>query len=474
MIRQDNQQKYHTLRKAYPVFTYKDFHVCHNQNIIQVTFQFEVGDRYSFYPRLHFDFVKYGDLFPQQPGAERLLLFHLGMIEMVSYWKAFCSPRIRIEPYLLSTPQQTWWQKLYRFGLGEFFYTNGIPMPGSEMVAFEFPDVCDPLPENDISSVIEDASGVLVPVGGGKDSAVSLEILKKTGYTVTPFVVNPRGATNEVLETAGFSSSEVITLNRQIDPLLLALNEKGFLNGHTPFSAMLAFVSFFAAKMAAIKHIALSNESSANEPSIPGTSINHQYSKSLEFEKDLRRYMSAHVCSGINYFSLLRPLNELQIAAIFSHQKQYHPKFKSCNVGSKTDTWCGKCAKCLFTCVILSPFLSPEALKKIFGRDLFSDMALKETLNDLCGLSDAKPFECVGTIEEVNMALAHTINELSASNLRLPPLLSYYKNGKLYSEYKDRPLADFINNFDTDHCLATDFEKLIKSAIMLPGGVANR
>ncbi len=473
MVIQDHQQRYRELRKAYPVFSYKGFHVLQNQNNTEVAFEFEAGDHYAFNPRLYFDFGKTRNLLFQQPGIERLLVFHLGMIEMLSYWKAFCSPRIRIEPYLLSVEQQTWWKKLFRYGLGEFFYTNGIPMPGPEMVDFEFPDACGPLPDKDVSPVTGDAGTVLVPVGGGKDSVVSLEVLKCSGYKIVPFVVNPRGATSEVLETAGFSPPEVITLNRKMDPLLLELNKQGFLNGHTPFSAMLAFVSFFAAKNAAIKHIALSNESSASEPSIPGTRINHQYSKSLEFERDFRSYVADHVDSRHSYFSLLRPLNELQIAALFSRQKKYHSRFRSCNVGSKQNTWCGKCAKCLFTYVVLSPFLSPGALMNIFGRDLFSDTALKETLNDLCGLSDAKPFECVGTIDEVNIALAHTVKNRLNNHMGLPPLLSYYKDSERYPEYQDRPLAEYIRNFDADHCLAPGFEKLVKSVLMDPGGIAN-
>ena len=75
-----------------------------------------------------------------------------------------------------------------------------------------------------------------------------------------------------------------------------------------------------------------SNESSANEPSVVGTDINHQYSKSFEFENDFRNYEKEFLKTNIEYFSLLRPLTELQIAMLFSKHKKYHDIFRSCNV----------------------------------------------------------------------------------------------------------------------------------------------
>ena len=92
---------------------------------------------------------------------------------------------------------------------------------------------------------------------------------------------------------------------------MLELNKKGYLNGHTPFSAIMAFSSIIAAYLNGLKFIALSKESSANESTIKDSYINPQYSKSYEFEKDYRYYDSTLVNSGVYYFSFLRPINEL-------------------------------------------------------------------------------------------------------------------------------------------------------------------
>ena len=244
----------------------------------------------------------------------------------------------------------------------------------------------------------------LIPVGGGKDSVVTLEMLRDE-MPVIPLIVNPRGATIDCVKAAGYTMDDVAVINRTLDPTMLRLNQEGFLNGHTPFSALLAFISILIGFGTGSKYIALSNESSANESTVPGTDINHQYSKSIEFERDFREYVAMHLNEEIQYFSFLRPLSEMQIASFFSRCEAYHGVFKSCNAGSKTDSWCGKCPKCLFTWIILSPFLSKEKLTAIFGKDLMADASLQPIFEELNGTAAVKPFECVGTVEEVRACM---------------------------------------------------------------------
>mgnify|MGYP003310119577 CR=1 FL=1 len=62
-----------------------------------------------------------------------------------------------------------------------------------------------------------------------------------------------------------------------------------------------------------LKYIVVSNEASANEGNIAGTTINHQYSKSYEFEKDFNGYLQTYLCEKMQYFSLLRCMHEFQI-----------------------------------------------------------------------------------------------------------------------------------------------------------------
>ncbi len=474
----DRKEVYDRLRRAYPVFSYEHAEIRQDDGKTAAGFVFEAvdgyseGDRHRFTPRWR---VYYGRWLPKtlEPCLpDDVWGFHLGMIEMISYWKAFCSPHIDIRCGVLTARQKHWWFKLYQYGLGEFFHTNGIGMPGEEMLHFTScrnhsgESLHKPFKQQDeVVDATLHSGQVLVPVGGGKDSVVTLELLKKRGYQIVPFVINPRGATEGVLNQAGFVPGNTITMDRQIEPLLLELNEKGFLNGHTPFSALLAFASAYVASRVGVHHIALSNESSANEPSVPGTMVNHQYSKSLEFEQDFRHYMHAYVDQRIQYFSLLRPLNELQIAALFSGFTQYHQVFRSCNAGSKENRWCGKCAKCLFTWIILSPFLPQPRLEEIFGSNLFQDREHRQMLFDLCGEGLNKPFECVGTTDEVNTALVYMIRQLESCGASLPELLNTYRQSHLWEKHKGQDIRAHLRQFDKAHCLDARFEKLVKTSL---------
>lgn len=426
----ENHRKYLQLREEYPFLSYDSVQWQRDDQKISIKFLFNLSDSIFFEPEWEIPIC--------QTDTENLsdedlstLIFHIGMVELISYWKVACPFSVIIRPYQLTKEQLKFWKKLYFKGMGEFFHTNGIPADNEgfmELISQPGRRV------KKITRLLRE--GYIIPVGGGKDSAVTLEILKNSGSTCVPYCINPRPAVHRTIEASGIDSKRSLFFRRALDPRMLELNKKGYLNGHTPFSALVAFSSLLAAYLTGLNRIALSNESSANEPTIPGTEINHQYSKSFEFETDFRQYVNQFLLPGVEYFSFLRPLSELQIASIFADMSRYHPVFRSCNVGSKEDKWCGKCAKCLFAYIILSPFLSEDEMIAIFGSNLFEDQELKEILEDLAGISDSKPFECIGTIDEVNLALTRTIRQYGDE--QLPLLLRHYKqNSQLRDTYAD-------------------------------------
>jgi hypothetical protein len=226
---------------------------------------------------------------------------------------------------------------------------------------------------------------------------------------------------------------------------------------------MLAFVSVLTALIYGKAEVALSNESSANEPTIPGTNINHQYSKTLEFENDFRSYLTQYITEDISYYSFLRPLNELQIAKLFSGFPEHFNTFRSCNVGSKTDSWCGECPKCLFTFIILSPFIDVDQLIRIFGRNLFEDESLIPLLDQLSGHADEKPFECVGTIDEVNAAIQYYIQNHPGD--RLPLLMEYYLMSSRGNKFSDKAFDKLLNEFRENNLPSEAYIKILKTAL---------
>lgn len=394
--------KYERLRKEHPIFEYQAFDFSMLKHEINIQFYFAIG-AYEFHPKMKLALGKYA-IPTLQENDIRGLVFQIGLIELISYWKCTCSPTLLIRPYTLSPEMQDWWKKLYFNGLGEFFYQNKIQTSEEDFLHFEFA-------ENSTEAAtlyyphILDNDKVIVPIGGGKDSVVTLEALRKERQVI-PFIINPRGATLDCARIAGFpAEDDIVVLHREIAPQLLDLNQQGFLNGHTPFSAMLSFYTLLVSYGTNTREVALSNESSANEPTIPGTKINHQYSKTLEYEEDFRYYVKNFLNDSNHYYSYLRPYTELQIAEMFARHPQYFPVFKSCNAGSKENKWCCNCSKCLFAYIILSPFIDNDTMVRIFGEDLLDKPELQQYFDELRGVAPNKPFECVGTIDEVNKAL---------------------------------------------------------------------
>lgn len=344
---------------------------------------------------------------------------------------------------------------------GEYRYINDIDISIEEMLEIE----CDCKEEYKLktdNNKTKQLEGTLIPIGGGKDSCVTLELLEKYKKDNLCLIIGGKEPSVEVAKIAGYQE-KTIYVKRTIDKNLIKLNKSGFLNGHTPFSSMLAFLSYLIAYLTGKKYIALSNEESSNESNIEGEKINHQYSKSFEFEQDFREYADKYLKAEVEYFSMLRPFNELQIAMLFSKNEKYHSIFRSCNVGSKTIPWewCCNCPKCLFVYIILSPFLYKDKLVKIFSSNLYENKTLLKTFIELCGYGETKPFECVGTYEEVNFAISKTIKKLENENVKLPCLLEYYKKNYKLADTS----IDLSKRYNEENNLNKKFDNILRKAI---------
>jgi len=461
MKRLDNFSRFRALRDEFPFLAYDSYHYSYNAKNLEIIFQFSLSDKYFFKPAIRIPYKPDILIEPEILSVKVLdnLVFHMGMIELISYWKAACPPKVIIRQHTLSEKQVDFWKRIYFNGLGEFFFMNSIPVGFNDFMHIESV-ADDPVVPFDLPA----PSGSIVPVGGGKDSAVSMGLLNQAGADWIPFTLNPGKASRDVISAAGKKPGQCLEMNREIDPRLLALNDKGFLNGHTPFSALLAFYSLLAGYLSYRNEIILSNESSANEATVPGTTINHQYSKTFEFESEFRTYAGEFISKGFSYYSLLRPLSEIQIASAFSKMPEFFDVFKSCNAGSKKDTWCGKCPKCLFTFIILSPFLEPERLCAIFGRNLLDDPSLETIFDELTGFSENKPFDCVGTIMEVNAALDASLVKFEGESF--PYLLKRHKDRRKAEEKGlIAGLEKLIQHFDPDHFVPEKHYGLLKNAV---------
>lgn len=457
MKRINNNDKFIKLRRKFDFFEYQSYKFNLTDNKIIIEFSFNISNEFFFKPKLEIPLKKSTYLISNKMPNLENIVFHLGMIELISYWKTACPSKIIVRPHRLNQEQIEWWKKLYFNGLGEFFYLNKI-----ETTQNDFVEILSEGKETEIIDMSLDHEKVIVPIGGGKDSVVSLEILTSSDLTVFPMMLNPGAAGIRTVENANCSIDDTLVVRRFLDPKLLEMNAANYLNGHTPFSALLAFVNVLLAQLSGIGNIALSNENSANESTVPGTNINHQYSKSYEFESDFDFYVKKYIHSGINYFSFLRPLNELQIASLFAGFKNHFSSFRSCNVGSKKDEWCGSCPKCLFTYIILCPFIDHKTLTGIFDKDLLDDMLLKPILMELTGNADIKPFECVGTVSEVNAALANGKMERKKHGYE-GGLLKLKEFSNLVNESEE--IENILGEFNQENNLPDNFIGVLKKAL---------
>lgn len=445
--------EYNELRSQYPKMYYHGYAIEEDEKTIRITYDLEIESLSSFAPTFTLSKPTHGVMMKDYRLFQEAV-FSLGMVELISYWKLACPPHVIVECGALSEAQVTWWKKLYFHGLGEFFYTNGI---AADMDTFmELVSAGNKAHGKEIDYTFH---GNLIPVGGGKDSFVSLDVLKPYKEENYAFIIGNVKSAIHASHAAGYTDEHFINPMRTLDKRMLELNKQGYLNGHTPFSAMAAFASYLTALVYQCRYIVLSNESSANESTVKDSSVNHQYSKTFEFEVDFNTYVKDYLDPSVHYFSLLRGISELQIAAIFSTLKQYHSVFRSCNVGQKEEKWCGHCAKCLFVCIMMQAFLSKEEVISIFGRDMLNDESLKDLFEELTGIVDNKPFECVGTRDEVNLAVMMAIRRFEKDGVSLPKLYQYYLTTSYADVYRNKEID--MMEYQKENLVPAQYEALL-------------
>ncbi len=326
----------------------------------------------------------------------------LHLIAGISYYKAALPEVIETPP--LSTATAVFLNQLYREGLGEFAHVNRLELSAQLFASSENP--------TSAAVTLQLPHRALLPVGGGKDSLVSVELLRSAGTAFTLVAVGSASLIEEVMVATGLPR---LLIGRRLSPELAVLNREGAYNGHVPVTAINSAILVCAALIYGYDQIIFSNEhsaSSGNLVSRTGEEINHQYSKSLAFEQLYAQHVATEISPDLTYFSLLRPWCEMEIVRRFVDCVEYHTVFSSCNrnfhlEGSQTaGRWCGDCPKCRFVFLALAAFMEREAVVGVFGFDLLDDARQVEGYDALIGYRHHKPFECVGEIEESRAALA--------------------------------------------------------------------
>src|SRR5574343_621752 len=316
--------------------------------------------------------------------AVQAALRTLHLIAGVSYYKAAVLETIVLGSCASDADTAAFLTGIYENGLGEFAYRNGLSLRGR--IHFPSSDAADaPAPALGL------ARHALVAIGGGKDSLVSIEPLRRLGV---PQTVTWIGSAPLIRSCAERTGLPLYNISRTLAPELFAMNAQGVLNG--------------------FGQVVFSNERSASYGSlIEGTGeVNHQWSKGWDFERGFAAHAKRHIAADLNYYSLLRPFSELAVARQFAKTDFYDAHFSSCNrnfhiLGERpAQRWCGVCPKCHFVFLALAPFMPKPRLMTIFGRNLLDEPAQIAGFDALLEYREHKPFECVCEGRESRAAMA--------------------------------------------------------------------
>jgi len=401
------------------VFRYREYAVDAERGVL--TCRYELDGR---------EFTERVTLFPgeqwhtEQARAAARLVF---LLSGVSYYKTAAPPVIDFGTTALTAAEAAFLRDFYLQGLAEFAYRNDLDLSSVSLGGDDPPQTLSPggttppdPPAPGGKPFPPDPLGrppgglrALVPFGGGIDSIVTVEQVRQQA-DVALFVVSRAADRFDAIEQpAAVTGLPVVRAEREIDPQLLRSAELGFLNGHVPVTGILSAIAVLAAVLTGRDAVVMSNEWSASIPTLEfdGHPVNHQFSKSEEFEAAFRGVL-ADQGSAPEYFSWLRDRTELWVGREFAALTRYHDSFRSCNKAFYTERsrrfayWCGQCDKCCFIDLILAPFLPAETLRRIFAvaGEPLDDPGLAAKFRSLLG-AGAKPFECVGEVTECRAAV---------------------------------------------------------------------
>lgn len=351
------------------------------------------------------------------PGLTQLLdqaMFLAFILIGTSYYKAHPTKNIRLDRPL-DNFQTRFFSTVFQEGLSQYAFENRLTR--DKLATFK------PTPGFQNKPAVEyRGQGVLALQSGGKDSLLVAELLNEHNINFVPWYISSssdRSHPNVIDHLDdGFNHQKASVIYRQIDHL--HLQQTGGLNGHVPVTFIVESLALIQAILNNQNVILTSIGREGEEPHaiIGDLPVNHQWSKTWQAEQLMTEYIKRYLSPDLHLGSPIRHLSELRIADLFVQKcwQKYGYSFSSCNEANYkqnsqngTLKWCGHCAKCANSYLLFCPFIPPQFLQSLFGdKDLFLDQNLTQIFKGLLGVGgEMKPFECVGSVEELRSAYHH-------------------------------------------------------------------
>jgi len=326
-----------------------------------------------------------------------------------SYYKSHPTTGVEL-PQPIDEFQARFFNTVYQEGLSQFAFENQLTRADlAHFVATPNYHTTRPLAYK--------GTGMLALQSGGKDSLLTAALLREQGINFTPWFIG-YGNNNhpQVIDKVSDQPPQIV--KRLIDHT--NLQKTAGRNGHVPITYIVMSLALIQAILNDKNTVITSIAQEGNEPHgmVGDLAINHQWSKSWPAEQLFAKYVATYISPDLHIGSPLRKYSELKIAELFVKKcwQNYGDKFSSCNRANYAQggdssklVWCGNCAKCANSYLLFCPFLPAETFTATFAsQDLFSNPQLIEIFKGLLGVDGVmKPFECVGTIDELRYAYHH-------------------------------------------------------------------
>lgn len=322
------------------------------------------------------------------------------------------------------------WQDVLHGVWAQWRYQNGRPTQAP-------PEVRRPAEVARVGAVSasEGPRAHLVFCGGGKDSLVASTLMTDIGEAHDLFVYTSSiyGPAQRQLDIAGglvrhLAAGEVRTMSCYDDfldsPVLRTRPDLGISTltaAETPSSVVEALPLVL---QHGYRSLVLGHERSADTGNLiwelTGEEVNHQWGKSWTAETLLASYVRDHLVMNLDVFSILKPVHDVVIfGALQDLPWDAVAATHSCNA---VKPWCKRCPKCAYVWLSLLAYLDAGHVRALFGEDLFHLVELAPIADELLGLGEHTPFECVGQAEESRLAW-----ELCRAKGLTGPLMERYR-----------------------------------------------
>ena len=388
-----------TYTPSFKVFYFEGYSYDAQSRTTRFEYSFDKTERFV-------ETVRFGDHGEYNPVVLDRVLALAFLIAGISYYKAQPTKHVVYEPGELSQFQSTFFSTIYRDGLSQFVYENGLSP--DDIATF------DASLNYQVPALSYGGQGTDVLQSGGKDSLLLATLLQKKLHDFEALFMQQSDEYPAIIDELGV---KLRRFERTIDrPALAAMKERGGLNGHVPVT----FITLSYGLIDSVLHnrntllAAIGWEGEEPHDYIGDYPVTHQWSKTWLAEQEFSEYIQTVISPDLCVGSPIRSYSELMIADLFVQNawKDFGQDFSSCNVanyrqghGNKQLTWCGHCPKCANSYLLFSAFVPKNELNTLFGRDLYQSEDLAETFKGLLGIDGIiKPFECVGEVDELRWA----------------------------------------------------------------------